>query len=687
MEFMKSWGKIFLALAIALWLATGCAIISRVQLVFDYSTLSLVPPEYEVIAGSASAIAALMVLISTLVVLWFFIANSSDAKAIKKQSIRSSYLKEIVCWLATSLPLLVLALRIVGWEMPPPGWWELAWFAGWTGVATRSSLPNLGFSFSDRRWPWYAFLTVAVVGCTWWWLWQSMAYHAGFQLGFNDFGHFTQRISSTANSYGILLESPVLPPFWDHFNPGLLLLVPLWNIYPHVELIFTIQAVCLAGSAGLVAAIARSRKQSAFAACVWGCVWLLTPSTGQMNLAYTYGWHPITLAIPCLLAAYLLLIRGRVWIAVAFAFLASSFEEGVIVVIGCFAATQTLRIGLQKWQLQKQAMPISRQSASRVELEQLSSLRGWLIVTCVSVISFILVYQFSGLAPFQTGRFAKLGSNLTEIMASPISRPDVFWGLLFRPRNLAFVALIVIPFAVAGSLEKGSRDWLWSLVAICLPVFVLLIWEHLPAQSLAFQYTSCLLPVLFVGVIETATKTNFPEGRALGMLAAAWVLSISIGQMPWSNDSLGEVKGKTYGLQPDPKTRSSRVYLSEDAEWITQRIRSLKPRLPASYVPASGIEKLPDWKNLRVLATGRLAAHFVGVRELETVSQFWQRYDSLQALDHNLASPILRYDVMFLDLRETFQQTLEETAQVMIEAEKNGWTIHEQNFDFVVLVR
>jgi uncharacterized membrane protein len=686
-EFMKSWEKIFLVLAIVFWLATGCAIISRVQLVFDYSTLTLVPPEYEVIAGSASAIAALLAPMAILALMCVLGRRTGDSKPLLEQPVSSSNAKNFACWFVASFPLLLLLMRILGLGAPAPGWWELAWFAGWTGLATRMSLHNQDFVFAARKWHCYAFLSFAVAGCTCWWFSQSLAYHAEYQLGFNDFGHFSQRISNTANGYGFLLESPVLPPFWDHFNPGLILLVPLWSIYPKVELIFAVQSVCLAGSAWLVAAIAVSRGESAFTACAWGLAWLLYPSIGQINLAYTYGWHPITLAIPVLLAAYLSLTRGMVWIAMACAVLASSFEEGVLVVIACYAAAQSLRIWGKQQQFRKQTSPNEASASSSIAFEQTGALPGWLIVTCVSVASFILVYQFSGFAPFQTGRFARLGTSAVEIIASPILRPDAFWGQLLRPRNFAFAVLMLVPFATVGSISYGSRAWLWSLLAISPPVLVLMIWEHLPAQSLAFQYTSCLIPILFVGIIETTTKTPKPESRAVGMLTTVWILSISIGQMPWSNDSLGDIKAKTYGLQSSVESRKNRIYGSKEAQRITAWIQSLQKRSSETDGPGSATERLPDWKSLRVLATGRIAAHFVGVRDVETVGQFWQRYDALKSLDTNLASPILRYDVILLDLHESFQQTPEETARTLIEAETHGWRKWKSERDFLVLTR
>lgn len=666
MEFMNGWVKISFLVVLATWFATGAAIVSRLQLVFDYSTLPLVSPEYEIIAASSAALLALVVsLMLGIAPPILSILRGEARKGRPPAVISSDGLVLVSMLLAASFPLLLLVLRIAGVGVPAPGWWELLWFAGWTGGAVRCSPWTIPCSRGIAGWWWFGLLSLAVLSSTYWWYHQSISYYADYQLGFNDFGHFTQRISNTANGHGILLESPVLPPFWDHFNPGLLLLVPLWSLVPRVEVIFAVQSFCLAGSAWLVSVIAFARRQSAAAACIWGLAWLVFPSVGQMNLAYTYGWHPITLAIPCLLAAYLMLLLNHHVAAIAFGALAASFEEGVFIAVACFAFSQAIRA---LWHSRSVANdPATRKSQRR-------ALHRWAIVVLVSLVGFVCVYRFSGLAPFQTGRFSRLGGSVLEIISSPITRPQEFWGLALRPRNLAFSCLVLVPFAIVA-----TRAWLWALLAIAPPWCVLLIWEHMPAQSLAFQYTSCLLPVLFLGVIEQDLgNARLPHPRACGLLAIGWILSICMGQMPWSNDSLIDVKAKTYGID----TAWRREQGSEDERWIGEWIRTLR----VSRADPAGI-LLPEWGRLRVLATGRIAAHCVGTADVETVGQFRQRYDALKSISPELASPILRYDVILLDLRESFQQTPDETLGVLREAEQHGWVIRSKNFDLVLMNR
>jgi hypothetical protein len=301
----------------------------------------------------------------------------------------------------------------------------------------------------------------------------------------------------------------------------------------------------------------------------------------------------------------------------------------------------------------------------------------WLLVWFIATIGFVAVYRWSGLAEFQTGRFAKLGKTPLEILVSPVAQPRVFFELLTRPRNGAFLALLLGPFAFFASARFA-----WSMLAVGLPLLVLILWEHLPAQSIAFQYSSTLLPVLIVGAIHACADRQSAlrplslasrlHPRAIGFAVSGTVLGIFVGQMPWSLDSLVDVKSKTYGVQAEGR----RELGSEDQRWLLRELEALRMYGAGSL----------RFESMRILATGRIAAHCLGAKDLETVGQFWQRYDGLQRLEPALASPILRYDTILLDHRESFQQTHEETARVRDEALRAGFrVVHSQyGIDFLI---
>ena len=239
-----------------------------------------------------------------------------------------------------SLPLVVWIARAAGLIQSNAQLWEVLWIAAWTGQSFGALVRDANWSDArDARVGKWLKLCVGLLMllCGVWWFAQSVEYHRNFMLGFNDFGHFLQRVSNTAAGRGFLMETPVLPPFWDHFNPGLVLLVPIWMLYPHVELVFALQAGALALCALPIFGIARRLGCSRLAASLFGGAWLMQPATGQMNLAYTYGWHPITFAIPLLLGAIWALLSGRKWTALVCTLFAMSMEEGVFVIVALVA--------------------------------------------------------------------------------------------------------------------------------------------------------------------------------------------------------------------------------------------------------------------------------------------------------------------------------------------------------------
>lgn len=654
-----------------LWLIAGAVLGSRLHNIFVYDTFPSLPPYLEPFGAPNSLLVALTLVCSVAIgaIVWPMAptlrskkhqANHTPSEHPTECVARTSSILSATYWLAlSSLPLWLCIARAIAPDVIfQPNVWEVIWFAFATSrgayylAASFPVLPRSGQASHATR---YSRVMVSLCLCaTAWWFCQSLDYYQSFRLGFNDFAHFSQRIANTASGRGFLLETPVLPPFWDHFNPGLLLLVPLWKIWPSVYLIFVIQAVSLTIPAWLLYSISRKKGESPAQSILWGMAWLLHPCVGQMNLSYTYGWHPVTMALPFLLLGFRLLMSGKNLHALFAIILAMSFEEGVIVVVGCFSAAMLAR----SWWTQQ------RTDAFGISV----SATAWGAMWLLSIVLFVLVYSLSGLAPFQAGRFARLGNNLVEVVLSPILRPVDFGALLFRGRNAIFLAIVLLPALIVSHVRS-----LWYWAAAAMPLGVLIVWEHMPAQSIAFQYPACLLPILFLAALASVCGSEAnavqqqdlrPFSKPIAAMAACFVLSVYVGQFPWSQSTLSDVLGKTYGFDTD----LNRLAGERDNKWITQKTQSL--------IADAGRE-------VRVLATGRLASHCVGLADIETVGQFWQRRDSLSKLDPALKSPLLRYDFLLLDYQENFQQTTEESRQIAAEAQSLGFTLvdHEYNFE------
>lgn len=639
------------------WFLTAAAIAGRTHSVLNYSTLSADNPFLDPVFASNGPLLAATVLAS----IWFFLFRTETRSEDHISGPSTAFWAQVFLGLSL-LPLLLLILRGGQLLSFAPTFAEPIWFAAFTGLSF-ASLSESVRSLLNRlpnNIP-FAAISVISLGAATWWYAQSVWYYDHFLLGFNDFGHFAQRIVNTAEGRGFLLESPVLPTYWDHFNPAIAAIAPLWLAFPSVHLFFVLQALCLSASAVLIYRISIASRGSTGIALLWSLAWLAQPSLGQMNIAYSYGWHPISLAIPCMLFSFLLLLKSKHLLAVLIAIPTMLIEEGVIVVLGCFCFACFLQSTL--------LAPKQEQNSTRTTFGLSSTV--WLAGFVICVLAFGLVYAFSGIADFQTGRFVALGATAAEVLTSPVTNPSAFWGQLFSMRNTAYLLCILLPCSIFSIL----RGWKLAIATI-LPFLVLLVWDHVPATSLAFQYAATLLPVLWLAAIqfnnnETTPASNliahFQKSGAVIAFTTGITLSIFVGQLPFSATSNLEMTTATYPFSeknPDPaNTRSPDKDLTK---WLNEEIAAIR---------ADGGE---------VLSTSRIASHLVGNRDIETVGQYIERREKLAQLSDRSGAPIRHYRWIVLDRDETFQQSPEAIQEVIREAESNGFSVYDRNEAIVI---
>ncbi len=580
------------------------------------------------------------------------------------------HLPRVLGWLLLSSLVPVLDLfRLFGYPIPLT-FIEPLLLTGLTALAVREMVADLPVPSRVQERvasvPWLAVVWGIAIGLGTWWYVQSVEAYNHFLLGFNDFGHFGQRVANTWAGRGFLMETPSLPPFWDHFNPGLALLAPVWGLWPDPRLFMVIQAVCLMVAAPIVYAIARQLGATKPESAMWASAYLVYPPLSQLNLSFSYGWHPVSLAIPLLFLAFLFLLKGQRIGAIAAALLACSFREDVVVIVGCLAGAMFLQSGWARWRGE-------RASSEASVLADKLPMWAWAAINVTLIVAFVLIYELSGFREFQVSRFDRLGDTGLEIVASPLLRPGEFWGTVLRPESAYFLLALLIPLGIR-SLLRGK----WILLACALPVGVLVAWGHRPATCIAFQYTTTLIPILFLAAMAGARAETgrMSSGIATGpmwrptvaALVGCAVASMWLGSSPWCRNTLTDVVGQTY----------------RDAG-----LEELKDRLPG----AAGIETLHeavalvDREGASVLATGRIAAHFVGVERLDTVGQAPLRWAAFEAEVGPGRSAIELFDWIVIDTYEHFQQSEEDITFVLEEAKRAGYQLVDARRGVVVLRR
>lgn len=176
--------------------------------------------------------------------------------------------------------------------------------------ALRNHHPGQRLRVLGHEWAWPAAvgaLVASVYSVYAWWQWTHLATKS-WDLAI--FAQFAQRIAR--------LEAPIAPIkgvdfnlFGDHFHPLMVVVGPVYALWPHAYTLLVVQAVCFGISAAVITATARRLLGS-----VIGVL---------LGIAYGFSWglqyaaeaqfHEIALAVPLLSIALMALIERR-WVTV-----------------------------------------------------------------------------------------------------------------------------------------------------------------------------------------------------------------------------------------------------------------------------------------------------------------------------------------------------------------------------------
>lgn len=146
------------------------------------------------------------------------------------------------------------------------------------------------------RWRWGTWIAISAhFGIL---LTLGLSRHWGYLSSLNDLGVFDQAVWGTLHGQFLLNTSILDQPIdWlgFHFNPVLLLFVPLYALSSSVEWFALAQALALSIAAWPIFLLASRVSQSETAGLLWAIAYLANPFL--LNAA-AWDFHPVTLAVP-----------------------------------------------------------------------------------------------------------------------------------------------------------------------------------------------------------------------------------------------------------------------------------------------------------------------------------------------------------------------------------------------------
>jgi uncharacterized membrane protein len=289
-----------------------------------------------------------------------------------------------------------------------------------------------------------------------------------------DLGNMVQAVYNT--THGRFLEITTAGPeprqmsrLGSHVDPIIAVFALPWLVWPSPVMLLTLQAMIVAVSAWpayrLGARVTRDPRAGALLA---GAL-LLYPALGYGVLN---EFHPVTLATPLLLFAFLFVEEDH-WVrAVPFIVLAALCKEEIPLVLAVMGAYFALR--KCSWR------PLLLTAACLAYF----ALAVWVVIPHFN----------EGPSPF-VDRYSAYGDSAGEVVRTVVTDPAQVGGDLFAAGNLEYWAEMLWPFAFLSLLSPLT-------LLIAAPEYLLnglstQIWQ----RSIQFHYTAAEIPFIFAAAV------------------------------------------------------------------------------------------------------------------------------------------------------------------------------------------
>jgi uncharacterized membrane protein len=303
--------------------------------------------------------------------------------------------------------------------------------------------------------------------------------HLAFWTGRFDVGNLVQAVWSTA--HGDLLETTGLQGdqisrLGAHFDPAIVLLVPLWWAWPDASALLTLQAATVSLGALPVYLLARKHLASDFAGLGFALAYLLYPATQWLVLD---DFHPVALATPLLLAAIWFLDEDRLLRFAVCAGLACATKEQV----GLTVAALGIWYGV----------------SHRRPRVGLAIAAAGVAVAVIAVAVVVPHFAPGGGSPFE-GRYEAVGGSPAGMLETAITDPGAIVAEATDPRDLHYLFDLLWPLAGLSLLAP-------LLALAALPELALNLLSSTRTQtSIHFHYTAAAIPPLLAAAVLGAKR-------------------------------------------------------------------------------------------------------------------------------------------------------------------------------------
>ena len=300
----------------------------------------------------------------------------------------------------------------------------------------------------------------------------SWLHYRTYYGGRYDLGNMVQAVYNTAHGHFLEITNAngaQMSRLGAHVDPIIAFFALPWLVWPNPMMLLVGQAIIVALAAWPAYRLGvRVLKDPGAAAILAGAL-LVYPALGFLVLA---EFHPVSLAVPLLLFAFLYLEEERLWRALPFLVLAALCKEEIPLLIGLMGVFFAVR--KRRW------WPLSISAAAAVYFGL--------------AIGVVLPHFNVKGSPF-VGRYSEYGSSTGSIMRNVILHPVHTVRGLLAVDDLRYWWRLLWPFALTSLLSPLT-------LLISLPeLLVNGLSKQLPQRRIEFQYVAGEIPFLFAAAV------------------------------------------------------------------------------------------------------------------------------------------------------------------------------------------
>jgi uncharacterized membrane protein len=324
--------------------------------------------------------------------------------------------------------------------------------------------------------------------------------HHAFQTTAGDLGYFEQALWSTIHG------RPLYISLWDdigtttlahHFQPIILLILPIYAIYQSPETLLIFQSFFLALGALPIYWISK-KKFSESASVIFAALYLMYPALHGLN---QFDFHVSALAVTLLLFSFYYAEEKNYSFSALFIILALMCKEDVALTIGALALYVC-------WKNREEIKASKQKSRALIfSLSLIIVAAVWLFVAVQ-----IIVPHFN-----KAGVYLHSGKFFPSLTRFEFPAEELLFAL---DEKLLYASLLLVPTFFVSLLSP-------STFMITLPTWAIIFLSmHPPAYRIGYQYPYTLIPFVFISAVYGLKRLPLTKKGLKNVLALFMILGM-----------------------------------------------------------------------------------------------------------------------------------------------------------------